>query len=82
MFYRERQILYDFTYMWILKKIQQTSEYTKKEADSQGTNQWFPVGNGGEEGQHRQGEWEVKLLGVRQVQGCITQHGQTVNILQ
>ena len=36
---RERQILYDFTYMWILKKIQQTSEYTKKEADSQGTNQ-------------------------------------------
>ena len=47
------------------KKIQQTSEYIKKAADSQGTNQWFPVGNGGEEGQHSEGEWEVKLLGVR-----------------
>ena len=30
---RERQILYAFTYMWNL--IQQTSEYSKKEADSQ-----------------------------------------------
>ena len=31
---RERQILYDITYMWNLKKPQQTSEYNKKEADS------------------------------------------------
>ena len=31
---RERQILYDITYMWNLKT-QQTSEYKKKEADSQ-----------------------------------------------
>ena len=30
---RERQILYAFTYMWNL--IQQSSEYSKKEADSQ-----------------------------------------------
>ena len=30
---RERRILYAFTYMWNL--IQQTSEYSKKEADSQ-----------------------------------------------
>jgi len=28
-------------------------------------------GDGGEEGQHRVGGWEVKLLGVRQVQGCL-----------
>ena len=32
---RERQILYDTTYMWSLKKIQQTSEYNIKEADSE-----------------------------------------------
>ena len=32
---RERHILYDITYMWNLKKLQQTSEYNKKEADSQ-----------------------------------------------
>ena len=36
---RERQILYDVTYMWNLKKflfgIQQTSEYNTREADSQ-----------------------------------------------
>ena len=36
---RERQILYDITYMWNLKKflfgIQQTSEYNTREADSQ-----------------------------------------------
>ena len=32
---RERQILYDITYMWKLKKIEQTYEYNKKEADSQ-----------------------------------------------
>ena len=31
---RERQILYDITYMWNLQ-IQQTNEYNKKEADSQ-----------------------------------------------
>ena len=31
---RKRQILRDVTYMWIWK-IQQTSEYHKKEADSQ-----------------------------------------------
>ena len=31
---RERKILYDIAYMWNLK-IQQTSEYNKKEADSQ-----------------------------------------------
>ena len=31
---RERQILYDITYM-CSKKIQQTSEYNKQEADSQ-----------------------------------------------
>ena len=30
---RERQILYDITYMWNLKN--KTSEYNKKEADSQ-----------------------------------------------
>ena len=36
---RERQILYDVTYMWNLKKflfgIQQTSEYNTRVADSQ-----------------------------------------------
>ena len=32
---RERQMLYDITYVWNLKKIQQTNEYNKKEADSQ-----------------------------------------------
>ena len=32
---RERQILYDITYIWKLKKkIQQTSEYNKKETES------------------------------------------------
>ena len=45
--------------MWNLKKKQQTSEYNKTEPDSQRTNLWLPVGNGGEEGQHRVGEWEV-----------------------
>ena len=38
---RERKILYDITHMWNLKKIQQTSKYNKKEADSQRTNQWL-----------------------------------------
>ena len=32
--YRERQILYDITYMWNLK-IKQPSDYNKNEADSQ-----------------------------------------------
>ena len=33
---RERQMLYDLIYMWNLKKkIQQTSEYNKTEANSQ-----------------------------------------------
>ena len=31
---RERYMLYDITYMWSLKKIQQTSKFIKKEADS------------------------------------------------
>ena len=31
----QRQILYTITYMWNLKKIQQTGSYNKKEADSQ-----------------------------------------------
>ena len=31
---RERQMLYDITYMWNLT-VKQTSEYTKKETDSQ-----------------------------------------------
>ena len=32
---RERQILYDITYTWNLKKKTVTSEYNKKETDSQ-----------------------------------------------
>ena len=32
---RKRQILSDLTYMWNLKKMQQTSDYNKKETDSQ-----------------------------------------------
>ena len=32
---RERQILYDVTYVESKKKIQQTSDYNKKETDSQ-----------------------------------------------
>ena len=31
---RERQILCDVTYIWNLKKIQQTREYNKKVTDS------------------------------------------------
>ena len=40
---RERQIPYDFTYMWNLKKV---NEYNKTETDSQiqRTNQWLPEG--------------------------------------
>ena len=32
---RERQILYDITYMWNLKKCNKLVNITKKEADSQ-----------------------------------------------
>ena len=35
------------------KKTQQTSEYNKKEADSQRTDYWLPVGRGNGEGQDR-----------------------------
>ena len=43
---RERQILYDITSMWNLKN-KQTSEYEKKETDSQiKKNWWLPVGRG------------------------------------
>ena len=43
---RERQILYDITSMWNLKN-KQTSEYEKKETDSQRKkNWWLPVGRG------------------------------------
>ena len=64
--------------MWNLK-IQQTSEYNIKEADSQiqRTNQWLPVaGVEGERGNIGVREWEAQTIGVRQAQGCIVQHGE------
>ena len=43
---RERPILYDITSMWNLKN-KATSEYEKKETDSQiKKNWWLPVGRG------------------------------------
>ena len=39
--------------MWNLKKTQHTSEYNKKEADSQRTDYRLPVGRGNGEGQDR-----------------------------
>ena len=41
---RERQMLYDITYMWDLKK--KTTEHNEKpkQTQIQRTNQWFPVG--------------------------------------
>ena len=50
---RERQI-YDITYMWNLK-LQQTSEYNKKEADSQ-MNKLVVT----RKGNTRVGEWEAQ----------------------
>ena len=48
---RERQILYDITYMWNLKNNTNESIY-KIETDSQTlkTNLWLPKGKGGGEG--------------------------------
>jgi len=50
----ERQILYDITYMWNLK-IRQTSEYNKKETDSEIANKLVVTkwGEGSGEGQDR-----------------------------
>jgi len=42
---RERQMLHGITYKWILKN-KQTSEYNKKETDTQRTNYWLLVGRG------------------------------------
>ena len=56
----ERQILYDITYKWNLKTI--TSEYNKKEADSQiqRKNQQLPVVGAGNIGVREQ---EVQTIG-------------------
>ena len=56
-----RPILYAITQMWNLKKkIQQTSEITKKERDSQiqKTKQWYQSGGGN----IRVGKWEVQTI--------------------
>ena len=60
----EKQILYDITYMWNLKNT--TSEYNKKEADSQiqRTNQWLPVEREGR-GNTEVEEWEVQTTGYK-----------------
>ena len=49
--------------MWSLK-IQKTSEYKKKEADSQRTNEWLPVGRQGGKG-YRSEEWKVQTTGSK-----------------
>ena len=43
---REREIVYDIIYMWSLKKYKKTSEYKKRQADSQmqRPNEGLPVG--------------------------------------
>ena len=47
---RERQILFDITYMWNLKKIQQTSEYNKKSSRLTDTENKLVVTRGEREG--------------------------------
>ena len=47
------------------KKIHQTSEYSKKESDSQIIENKLAVWKGSREEQNRDGEKEVKLSGVR-----------------
>ena len=63
---RERQIVYDITYMWNLN-IQEASEYNKTEVESQiqRTNSWFKlvVTSGGRN--TRMEEWEVQTIGCK-----------------
>ena len=59
------------------KKIQQTSGYSQRAADSQikRTKQELPAGRG-MRGTLGVEVWEYKLLDIRQAQGCIEQHGE------
>ena len=44
---RKRQISYDTTYMWTLKKNDTNELIYKSETDSQKTNLWLPKGRAG-----------------------------------
>ena len=67
---KERQILYDITYMWNLKKYNKLLNLTKKKWTHRYREQisGYHCGVGWENGRH-------KLLGVREAQECIVQHG-------